>query len=90
MESVKNFILFPSFNNSLSLEALLKKEKIRYTIVPTPREISSCCGVAIMYEKKHEDTIKKIIEENNVQISGFHSIKKNYKNSYMTEDTKEQ
>lgn len=86
MELVKNFILFPSYNNGLSLEAVLKKEEIRYTIVPTPRELSSSCGVSMMYEKKDEEIIKKLIEKNNIKITGFHSIKKEYKNPYMAEE----
>lgn len=90
MESVKNFILFPSYNNGLSLEAVLKKEAVNYTIVPTPRELSSCCGVAMMYEKKDEETIKKLIEKNNIQVAGFHSIMKEYKNPYMAEEVREQ
>lgn len=82
MDNLRYYILFPSFNYGLQLESKLKKEKIKYTIVPTPRELSSCCGIAIMYNKDDEDRIKALVEENSINISGFFSLEKKYKNPY--------
>lgn len=83
MEEVKHYILFPSYNSGLALESLLKKEKIKYTIVPTPRELSSCCGISIMYNKEDEEKIREIINANSINISGFYSLEKKYSNYYV-------
>ncbi|MBU3193658.1 DUF3343 domain-containing protein [Clostridium algidicarnis] len=61
---------------------MLKKHKIKYTIVPTPRELSTCCGISMEYNKEDEKVIKELVEENNIKVLGFHSIEKKYKNIY--------
>jgi Fe-S oxidoreductase len=82
MEGLKHYILFPSYNSGLQLESLLKKARIKYTIVPTPRELSSCCGISIMYNKEDEEKIRALTEENSINITGFFSLEKKYKNFY--------
>lgn len=79
---LKHYILFPSHSSGLALEKLLKKDGIKYTIVPTPRELSTCCGISMEYNKEDEEIIKKIIEVNNINIVGFNSLDKVYKNYY--------
>lgn len=81
-DQIKNYILFSSYTNGLALEALLKKEKIKYTIVPTPRELSVSCGICIEYKKEDEEAIRKLIENNSINIIAFQSIKKQYKKFY--------
>lgn len=82
MKTLKHYILFPSHTSGLELEKLLKKEKIKYTIVPTPRELSACCGISMEYNKENEYSIKKLIDDNNISILGFHSLEKEYKRFY--------
>ncbi len=81
-EQIKNYILFPSYTSGLALEALLKREKIKYTIVPTPRELSVSCGICIEYKKEDEEIIREIIKNNSINIIDFQSIKKQYKKFY--------
>jgi ribosomal protein L7Ae-like RNA K-turn-binding protein len=83
MNDLKHYILFSSYNSGLALESILKKEKVKYTIVPTPRELSACCGIAIQYNKVDEETIKVLIEGNSIQVAGFHSLNKVYKDFYL-------
>lgn len=83
MEELKYYILFPSYNNGLQLESKLKRNNIKYTIVPAPRELSSCCGISIMYNKEDEERIREIIEVECISITGFYSLKKEYKNPYI-------
>lgn len=77
MSSAKHYILFPSYNSGLLLESKLKKEGLKYTIAPAPRQLSSSCGMSIMYNKEDEDKIKEIIQQNSIEVSGFHSIDNN-------------
>lgn len=82
MSVLRHYILFRSFNYGLALEALLRKEKIKYVIVPTPRELSASCGIAIQYEKEDEEKILKLIEDNSINTLGFHKLEKNYTTFY--------
>jgi hypothetical protein len=83
MEEKRYYILFPSHTEGMKLEALLKEAHIKHTIVPTPRELSSSCGIAIMYNLKDEQLIVRIIKDNDINISGKKSITKKIKNYYL-------
>lgn len=76
MEEMEYFVLFPNVNEGLMLEKRLRENNIRYTIVPTPRELSKCCGIAIKYSPEDEDAIRKIIEKNNIKVVGFQGLKR--------------
>ncbi|MCM0651031.1 DUF3343 domain-containing protein [Clostridium swellfunianum] len=80
--AIKNYILFPNYTTGLTLEALLKKEKIKYTIVPTPRELSVSCGICMEYKKEDEEAIKSLVSDNSISIIGFKSLEKVYKKFY--------
>lgn len=82
MSVLRHYILFQSYNYGIALEALLRKEKIKYIIVPTPRELSASCGIAIQYEKEDEEKIEKLIEDNSISTLGFHSLEKKYMSFY--------
>lgn len=83
MEKKINYILFPNHTEGMKLHMALSESKIKNTIVPTPRELSVCCGMAIMYEAEDEEKIKKLIAIKGISIIGMHSIKKNIKNYYL-------
>jgi ribosomal protein L7Ae-like RNA K-turn-binding protein len=85
MSNLKHYILFPSYNSGLLLESKLKKEKIKYTIVPSPRQLTACCGIAITYDKEDENRIKEIIKVNSIEVKGFYSLETKYKNYYSND-----
>ncbi|NNG66601.1 DUF3343 domain-containing protein [Caldanaerobacter subterraneus] len=69
-----NYIAFPSVNYVIKAEGILKRENLWYKVVPTPRSIDLSCGISIMYDKKDEEVIRKLLEENGVLLKGFYSI----------------
>ncbi|MFL0247276.1 DUF3343 domain-containing protein [Candidatus Clostridium stratigraminis] len=81
-KKVEYYILFPSYTYGLALEGLLRKEKIKYVIVPTPRELTVSCGVSIKYNKEDEEAIKKLVQDNAISIIGFYRLEKQYKKFY--------
>ncbi len=83
MQQIKYYILFPSHTEGMKMEIILKKENVKYTIVPTPRELSVCCGISIMYNKEDEEKIKALIISHNVKTLGLHSVNKKIKNPYL-------
>jgi ribosomal protein L7Ae-like RNA K-turn-binding protein len=76
VEEYNYYILFPNVTEGLKLEKLLKESNIKYTIVPTPRELSKCCGICIMYEIGDEDSIKLVVERHGIKTEGFKSLPK--------------
>lgn len=83
MQKIRYYILFPSHTEGIKMESLLKKERIKYTIVPTPRELSASCGIAIMYNKEDEEAIKDLICIHKVKISGLDFVNKKTRNPYL-------
>jgi hypothetical protein len=62
---LKYFILtFDAVHYVLKSEKLLEKEALVYDIIPTPREFSSDCGMAIRIDKNsgNLEAIKYILE----------------------------
>lgn len=76
MEEESFYILFPNVTEGMKLEKLLKKEAIKYTIVPTPRELSKSCGISIMYEFRDESLIKQVVDKHGIRTDGFKSLTK--------------
>lgn len=83
MDTVRYYILFPNHTEGIKMEELLKKNGLGYTIVPTPREISSCCGISIMYNVKDEGRIKALIDGYGVKTLGLHCVNKKIVNPYL-------
>ena len=76
MEEENFYILFPNVTEGLKLEKALKEKGIKYTIVPTPRELSKSCGICIKYEYEDGNSIKQVVDEHEVRTDGFRSLPK--------------
>lgn len=71
------YILFPSHTDGLALEKILKSERIKYTIVPTPRELSKSCGITIMINPDDEEKVREILDINpEIKVNGIHTIER--------------
>ncbi|WP_242844255.1 DUF3343 domain-containing protein [Caloranaerobacter azorensis] len=71
------YILFPSHTDGLALEKILKFKKIKYTIVPTPRELSKSCGISIMINPDDKENVREILNVNpEIKINGIYTIER--------------
>lgn len=76
----KTFILFPSHMHGISLEKKLKESDIEYAISPTPRELSTCCGISIMIDESDIGLVEEILENSpQIKTLGIHTITKKKK-----------
>lgn len=75
MNDVKIYqvVLFYSVSHTLLAEKLIKKEKIPIKVIPVPRQISSDCGVCIMFLKQYREQIEKVLE-GRVDFDSIHSF----------------
>ena len=76
---MKFFILiFESTHHALKSEKLLAGMGIKFDIIPTPKEISSDCGMAIRINPSlfNEQLVSSILAKNNIP---FHLHEKVYK-----------
>lgn len=78
---LQSYILFPSHGDGIALEKVLKANGVNYTIVPTPRELSKCCGISIMIQEEDINTVKQLLGlYSDIKTEGIHTIQKKKRN----------
>jgi hypothetical protein len=54
--------IFQSMHRVLKAEKILKQEAAAFLLIPTPRELSSACGLAIRFEAGSKERIEAILQ----------------------------
>jgi len=62
----------------MKAEKILKAQGIDITLIPTPREISSDCGMVIQVGCTEVNRAKDIINEQGLMIEGVYQLEKGY------------
>lgn len=65
-------IAFDSTQQALRAEMLLEYEDIEIDTCPTPKEITAGCALSIEFDQRDLPRVKRIIEEQNVEIRGIY------------------
>jgi N-acyl-L-homoserine lactone synthetase len=66
--------LFDSTSHVMRSEKLLGQAGVRVKMIPTPRQISSDCGVALRFDREEADRVETILSENRVPLKGVYPI----------------
>lgn len=69
-------ITFKSTHYAIQADTVLKKENIQFRTIPTPREISYSCGLAIKFNLDDFDRIMRVIGQNKLITEGVFKITK--------------
>ena len=56
-------VLFPSVNQTMWADSILRKSGIPHKMIPIPRDISADCGVCIRVESGHAADVEKALGE---------------------------
>ena len=67
-------ILFHTNSSALRAEKILVKGGLTVKLIPTPREFSSDCGVALRFVWSDELHVRAILNSANVEVSSIHSL----------------
>jgi hypothetical protein len=67
-------ILFHTTSSAMRTEKVLKKAALTIKLIPTPREFSSDCGIALRFEWNQLEVVRALIEEARVEIAGMHCL----------------
>ncbi len=79
---MKYFILVENAQIATELLGVLRKEKIKATLAPTPREADHTCGVSVyVYNKEDVDKIKPLAEKNKLAIDQIYESKVDFNTS---------
>ena len=72
--SAHSVILFHSTAHAIRAEKVLQRAGFKIKMIPTPRQISSDCGMALRFDRAEEGQVAATLEENKVPINGIHAI----------------
>lgn len=67
-------ITFKSTQYAIKADSVFSKETVNYRTIPTPREITRSCGLAIKFNLEELKIVKALIERNNLEINGIYKI----------------
>lgn len=80
-KEIYGLITFKSTNYALQTEEVLKEIDIVFKTIPTPREVSHSCGLAILFILDDLDKVIGYIEDGKIkQDNLFKFTKENHKN----------
>jgi len=69
---MRQIITFVSIHFVMKAEKVLKKEGIDFRLIPTPRKISSDCGMAIEANYENMERIKTILGSHKCGMEGIY------------------
>ncbi len=67
-------VLFHSTSHAIRAEQVLEGAGFRIKMIPTPRQLSSDCGMALRFERTEEGPVAAALAENRVPFNGIHQV----------------
>jgi hypothetical protein len=67
-------VLFYSTSHAIRAEKVLKLAGVAHKMIPTPRQLSSDCGMALRFDRADEERVSRTLAEHKVSINGIHAI----------------
>jgi hypothetical protein len=72
--SAQGVALFHTTSAALRAEKVVLKANIGGKFIPTPRQFSSDCGIALRFDWSRVDQVKGALETARVEIAGIHPL----------------
>lgn len=66
-------VLFYTSSSAMQAESVLLRAKLLAKLIPTPRELSSDCGVALRFDWQQNDQVRALLTQYHVEIAGLQS-----------------
>lgn len=67
-------LTFQSTHHAMRAEKVLTKEEIKIKTIPTPRDITLSCGLAIRFEVEEIEKIKELKNEGKLDYKELHHL----------------
>jgi hypothetical protein len=72
---VYGVFLFHTNSAALRSEKVLLRDGLNIKLIPTPREFSSDCGVALRFDWSDKTRASELLESARVEFAAIHAIK---------------
>jgi hypothetical protein len=67
-------VLFHSTAHAIRAEKVLIEAGFEIKMIPTPRQLSSDCGMALRFDRADEEQVAAVLVESRVPLNGIHPI----------------
>ena len=67
-------VLFYTSSAALRSEKMLIRNGLSAKLIPTPREFSSDCGIALRFGWRHSTQVRELLESAQVDIASIHRL----------------
>ena len=74
MTDTYGVVLFYTNSASIRAEKILRQENLTVKLIPTPRELSSDCGVALRFDWDQAEHVKALMDAARVENAGIHEM----------------
>jgi hypothetical protein len=64
-------LILHGISQVIKVEKLAKEKSIEVDLIPTPREISSDCGMAVLFYQKDQERIRHLLAEASLDAGEF-------------------
>ncbi len=68
-------VLFHTSSAALRAEKILIRAELDVKLVPTPRELSSDCGISLSFGWSQVEHVRQLLDTANVETAGIHSLR---------------
>ncbi|WP_353097393.1 DUF3343 domain-containing protein [Tissierella praeacuta] len=72
---------YKSTHHTIQAEGVFKEKEISFRTIPTPREITVSCGLAIIFPLDDLPKVEEMIKNNEINIDSIYKYTKNGSNS---------
>lgn len=72
---------YKSTHHTIQAETVFKEKEISFRTIPTPREITVSCGLAIIFSLDDLPKVKEIVSSNEINIDSIYKYTKDGTNS---------
>jgi len=72
--SESGVVLFHTTSSAMRAEKTLLQARLAIKLVPTPREFSSDCGIALRFDWSQAARVKALLDAARVEVAGIHQV----------------
>lgn len=67
-------VLFHTTSSAIRAEKLLMREGYAVKLIPTPRELSSDCGIALRFDWSQQEQVRSVLDVARVETDSIHPL----------------
>jgi hypothetical protein len=67
-------VLFHTTSAAMRAEKTLLQHGLTIKMIPTPRQFSSDCGIALRFDRHLAETVGQMLDAARVEIAGIHPL----------------